>query len=149
MSITPTIFRFRSLADLDTVSIKLLEMGKHIPIWLFQGHMGAGKTTLIKSLCKNLEVTSVVHSPTFALVNEYITVNEDVIYHFDFYRIRDEVEALDIGVEEYLDSGNLCFVEWPEKIESLWPQQYLLLNLHMEENEERILKVEEIESPDL
>ena len=149
MSITPTIFRFRSLADLDTVSIKLLEMGKHIPIWLFQGHMGAGKTTLIKSLCKNLEVTSVVHSPTFALVNEYITVNKDLIYHFDFYRIKDEVEALDIGVEEYLDSGNLCFIEWPEKIESLWPQQYLLLNLHMEENEERILKVEEIESPDL
>ena len=142
MSLTPVIFRFKELADLDTITSELLKIGKNTPIWLFQGHMGAGKTTLIRSLCENLGVTSVVHSPTFALVNEYITTEKKIIYHFDFYRIKDETEALDIGVEEYFDSGDFCFVEWPEKIESLWPLHYLLLDLHLEENGERVLKAE-------
>lgn len=144
MNTIPAIFRFKELADLDAVSVKLLEIGNQVPVWLFQGHMGAGKTTLIKSLCKVLDVTSMVHSPTFALVNEYITTDKKVIYHFDFYRIKNEIEALDIGVDEYLDSGNFCFIEWPDKIKSLWPAQYLLLNLQTEENGERILKVEAI-----
>ncbi|WP_221390766.1 tRNA (adenosine(37)-N6)-threonylcarbamoyltransferase complex ATPase subunit type 1 TsaE [Dyadobacter sp. NIV53] len=142
MSLTPVVLRFKELADLDTVASELLKIGKNTPIWLFRGHMGAGKTTLIRSLCKNLDVTSVVHSPTFALVNEYITTNKKVVYHFDFYRIKDETEALDIGIEEYFDSGDFCFVEWPEKIESLWPLHYLLLELNLEESEERVLKVE-------
>ena len=142
MNTTPAIFRFTELAELDTVANGLLEIGKNTPIWLFQGHMGAGKTTLIKSLCKNLGVVTLVHSPTFALVNEYITTDKKIVYHFDFYRINDEMEALDIGVEEYFDSGNFCFIEWPEKIESLWPMEYLLINLQMEENGIRILTAE-------
>ena len=142
MSLTPAVFRFKELADLDKVVSKLLEIGNNTPIWLFQGHMGAGKTTLIRSLCENLGVTSVVHSPTFALVNEYITTGKKTVYHFDFYRIKDETEALDIGIEEYFDSGDFCFIEWPEKIESLWPLHYLLLDLHLEENGERVLKAE-------
>jgi len=142
MSLTPAVFRFKELADLDKVASGLLEIGKNTPIWLFQGHMGAGKTTLIKSLCENLGVASLVNSPTFALVNEYITTNKKVVYHFDFYRLKDEIEALDIGIEEYFDSGNFCFVEWPEKIASLWPLHYLLLDLQADENGERVLKAE-------
>jgi len=137
-----TIFRFRELSELEPVSNALLEIGKNTPIWLFLGHMGAGKTTLIKSLCDRLSVTTAVHSPTFTLVNEYITSDKKIVYHFDFYRIKDEIEALDIGVEEYFDSGNFCFIEWPEKIEGLWPLQYLLLELNLDENGSRILKAE-------
>lgn len=138
------IFRFKELSDLDGVSDKLLKFGREFPIWFFEGHMGAGKTTLIKALCKNLGVTSMVHSPTFSLVNEYITSDRLTIYHFDFYRIMDEVEALDIGVEEYFDSGDFCFVEWPQKIEGLWPLEYLLLHLSLNEDGERELVVEKV-----
>ena len=144
MNTAPTIFRFKNLADLTNVSRDLLELGRNTPVWLFEGHMGAGKTTLIKSLCENLGVTSSVHSPTFALVNEYICEDKSIIYHFDFYRIKEETEALDIGVEEYFDSGNFCFVEWPGNIGSLWPLHYLYLNLNLEENGERVLRAEEI-----
>ncbi|TDE16428.1 tRNA (adenosine(37)-N6)-threonylcarbamoyltransferase complex ATPase subunit type 1 TsaE [Dyadobacter psychrotolerans] len=144
MNTAPTIFRFKDIKDLADVSRELLRLGKNIPVWLFEGHMGAGKTTLIKSLCETLGVTSSVHSPTFALVNEYICTDKSIVYHFDFYRIKDETEALDMGVEEYFDSGSFCFVEWPGKIESLWPLHYLLLNLNLEENGERILSAEEI-----
>jgi len=144
MKTSPTIFRFNNLTDLGHVSGELLELGKDIPVWLFEGHMGAGKTTLIKSVCETLGVTSSVHSPTFSLVNEYICTDKRIVYHFDFYRIKDETEALDMGVEEYFDSGNFCFVEWPGKIDSLWPLHYLSLTLNMEENGERVLKAEEI-----
>ncbi|MCE7040871.1 tRNA (adenosine(37)-N6)-threonylcarbamoyltransferase complex ATPase subunit type 1 TsaE [Dyadobacter sp. CY312] len=144
MSAATTVLRFRELTELESVSARILEFGKHIPIWLFQGHMGAGKTTLIRSLCKTLGVTSSVHSPTFSLVNEYISADKKVIYHFDFYRIKNEVEALDIGVEEYFDSGDFCFVEWPSKIEGLWPEHYLLINLSLQENGVRVLEAEEI-----
>lgn len=138
------VFRFKELSDLDEVSEGLLKFGKAFSIWFFEGHMGAGKTTLIKALCKNLGVTSMVHSPTFSLVNEYISNRQQTIYHFDFYRIKDEMEALDIGVEEYFDSGDYCFVEWPQKIEGLWPLEYLLLNLELDETGARVLRAEKI-----
>jgi tRNA threonylcarbamoyladenosine biosynthesis protein TsaE len=137
-------FRINELTELDAISMRLLEVAKDSRVWLFSGHMGAGKTTLIKSLCKCLGVSSVVQSPTFALVNEYIGDEEQIIYHFDFYRIRYETEALDMGVEEYFDSGGFCFVEWPEKIESLWPERYLHLVLNLNEEGHRTLEVEEI-----
>jgi tRNA threonylcarbamoyladenosine biosynthesis protein TsaE len=138
------MLRFKELADLDSVSQSLIEVGRNVPVWLFNGHMGAGKTTLIRSVCQHLGVTSVVHSPTFSLVNEYITAEDQTIYHFDFYRIKDETEALDMGVEEYLDSGAFCFIEWPEKIESLWPLHYLSITIHTEESGERLLRAQEI-----
>lgn len=90
-------------------------------IALFYGEMGAGKTTLIKEILKELKVTDNVSSPTFSLVNEYQTKNNKKIYHFDFYRINTEEEALDIGIEEYFYSNNLCLIEWPDKIENLLP----------------------------
>lgn len=137
----PTIFRFKELADLDAVSMELLKIGKDSPVWLFHGQMGVGKTTLIKSLCKQLGVRTVVQSPTFALVNEYLSESQQTIYHFDFYRIKHETEALDMGIEEYFDSGNYCFVEWPDKIDSLWPLKYMDININLEENGERCLEI--------
>lgn len=138
------IFRFKELSELDSISTELLRIGKDVPVWLFNGNMGAGKTTLIKSICKQLGIKSLVQSPTFALVNEYLSESQQIVYHFDFYRIRHETEALDMGVEEYLDSGNHCFVEWPEKIQSLWPSHYLNLTLNLGGEGERILEVTEI-----
>ena len=136
----PVTIHFSTLDELEKVSSDLFELGKDTPVWLFEGHMGAGKTTLIRALCKYLDVGSNVHSPTFSLVNEYVAEGNPV-YHFDFYRIKDETEALDMGIEEYFDSGAYCFVEWPGKIESLWPATYLYLNLRADENGMRILEV--------
>ena len=139
----PTTIHFKELDELQAVSSQLLQIGKDRPVWLFEGHMGAGKTTLIKALCQHLGVRTHVQSPTFSLVNEYES-DKEVIYHFDFYRIKDETEALDMGVEEYFDSGSFCFVEWPGKIESLWPMQYLMLHLSADESGMRILEVRKV-----
>lgn len=99
---------------------------------LFFGDMGAGKTTLIKAICRQLGVADEVSSPTFALVNEYQSGNGTPIYHFDLYRLTAEEEALDFGVDEYLDSGCLCLVEWPEKILNFLPHNFgvILLKNH-------------------
>ena len=90
---------------------------------LFNGEMGIGKTTLIKKLCIILGVEGTTNSPTFSLVNEYQTHDNQIVYHFDCYRLKTEVEALDMGIDDYLYSGNWCFIEWPEKIESLIPEK--------------------------
>ena len=90
-------------------------------IWLFYGTMGSGKTTLIKALVKLLSLADVANSPTFSIVNEYQSRKGTPIYHFDFYRIKKEEEALDLGIDDYFYSDNYCFVEWPEKIENLLP----------------------------
>jgi tRNA threonylcarbamoyladenosine biosynthesis protein TsaE len=92
-------------------------------IILFNGEMGVGKTTLIKQLCKSLGVQDATSSPTFSLVNEYYTNDNQIVYHFDFYRLNKETEALDMGVDDYLYSGNWCFIEWSEKIASLLPEE--------------------------
>ncbi|MCF0202199.1 MAG: tRNA (adenosine(37)-N6)-threonylcarbamoyltransferase complex ATPase subunit type 1 TsaE [Bacteroidaceae bacterium] len=96
----------------------------------FYGKMGAGKTTFIKALCDELQVTDVVNSPTFAIVNEYTSgINGAPIFHFDFYRIKRIEEVYDIGYEEYIESGNLCMIEWPELIEELLPQDCLRIKI--------------------
>lgn len=94
--------------------------------------MGAGKTTLIKELCRALGVISTVQSPTFSIVNEYSTHEGHLVYHFDCYRLRNEAEAFDIGIEEYFDSGDYCFIEWPERIMSLWPARYYRVQLSVD-----------------
>lgn len=112
------------LAALPAVAAALVKEFNTYRVWLFHGEMGAGKTTLIKELCRTLGVHDTMSSPTFSIVNEYETHTGDKIFHFDFYRIRSEAEAYDIGTEEYFYSGHYCFVEWPEKIPGLLPDAY-------------------------
>ena len=96
------------------------EMGDST-IFAFNGSMGAGKTTFIKAICEELGVVDVINSPTFAILNEYRTADDASIYHFDFYRIKNSQEALAIGLEEYLESGSLCLIEWPDRVADLLP----------------------------
>jgi tRNA threonylcarbamoyladenosine biosynthesis protein TsaE len=114
-----TEFREVSLADLGSVAKALLEAARGVNLWLLYGEMGSGKTTLVKEFCRQLNVLDPIHSPTFSIVNEYETASGGRVYHFDFYRIKNETEAFDLGAEEYFASGHPCFIEWPEKIPSL------------------------------
>jgi tRNA threonylcarbamoyladenosine biosynthesis protein TsaE len=111
-----------TLSEIETVATNLLP---HLTskVILVNGEMGAGKTTMIKSLCKALNSPDLVSSPTFSLINEYRTTNNEPLYHFDCYRIESEEEAYDFGAEEYLHSGHLCFIEWSENITSLLPEK--------------------------
>ncbi len=129
---------------LDNVAQQLLNefQSLNIKVWRFDGQMGAGKTTLIAHLMKNLEVDDHVSSPTFSIVNEYLSQKEGTIYHFDFYRIEDESEAFDIGTEEYLYSGNWCFLEWAEKIENLLPESIGVLKLEITPDHQRLITIE-------
>jgi len=115
------IFECRSLEELDAIAEKIIAELNDYSIIALYGAMGAGKTTLIKSVCKKLGVKDAVTSPTFAIMNEYIA-GENPVYHFDFYRINSENEAFDLGYENFFYSGNYCFIEWPEKIKNLLPE---------------------------
>lgn len=106
---------------------------------LFHGEMGAGKTTLIKALAKSLGVEGPTSSPTFSLVNEYQTIDNKLLYHFDMYRLKNETEALDMGIDEYLYSGNWCFIEWAEKIPNLIPETHSIVEIKLVSNGKRTL----------
>lgn len=108
------------LTELDAAAAQLIQHFKDNRVFLFYGNMGAGKTTFVNAICKELGVIDSTSSPTFSIVNEYHS-SIGTIYHFDFYRLKTEEEALDLGYEEYFYSGNYCFVEWPEKIPNLLP----------------------------
>lgn len=129
-----------SLAEINQVAHKILAQNLEKVI-LFEAEMGTGKTTLIKELCKALQVEDNISSPTFSLVNEYHTKDGQTIYHFDFYRLKTEEEALDFGVEDYLYSGNFCFLEWSEKIPNLIPDQHTLITIKTLENGNRELEI--------
>ena len=112
-------YQAKTLCDLKVIATELQnEFGTHRVI-AFYGEMGVGKTTLIKELCAQLGVEDIPNSPTFSIVNEYLTQKGATLYHFDFYRIEEEEEVYDLGYEDYFYSGNYCFVEWPEKIMNL------------------------------
>lgn len=134
-------FECKSLEELPAVAKQLAETGKLNGIVAFYGTMGAGKTTLIKAICQQLGVDENVSSPTFSLVNEYMTDNGETIYHFDFYRIKNIEEALDMGVEEYFGSGNLCLIEWPEKIEQLLDVGHTVIRIDTSGNH-RIISIQ-------
>ena len=101
-------------------------------VFAFDGKMGAGKTTFIKAVCEELGVEDVINSPTFAIVNEYVDGKGEPIYHFDFYRIKNLQEVMDIGYEDYVYSGNVCFMEWPELIENLLPDDAVKVTIEEE-----------------
>ncbi|EZH75457.1 hydrolase [Aquimarina atlantica] len=126
-----------TLQDLPDVAEKIISnvAGKII---LFNARMGVGKTTLIKEICKHLGVEDIISSPTYSLVNEYES-NDGIIYHFDFYRIKEEEEAYQIGFEEYLDSDAWIFIEWPEKVSGLLPENSINITINLLDNEKRIL----------
>lgn len=128
-----------SLNELDEAARLIIENHKSSRIFAFFGEMGAGKTTLIKAICKYLKVKQTVNSPTFSIVNEYDTEQGKRIFHFDFYRIKKIEEVYDIGYEEYFYSDNYCFIEWPEKIESLLPEEHIAVKIVLEGNNRKIL----------
>ena len=129
-----------SLDEIDYVAQKIISENPKKVI-LFHGDMGVGKTTLIKTLAKQLGVSEATSSPTFSLVNEYQTINSQLVYHFDFYRLNKEMEALDMGVEEYLYSGNWCFIEWAEKIPNLIPEEHSVITIQLLPDGRRSLKL--------
>ena len=119
-----------SIEQLNLVAKQILEQNPS-KVLLFNGEMGAGKTTLIKKLCENLGVNEPTSSPTFSLVNEYEANNNQLVYHFDFYRLNNEVEALDMGIDDYLYSSNWCFIEWAEKIPNLIPETHSVITISL------------------
>ena len=124
-----------SLENIHEAAKKFIAAMGDNTVFAFYGKMGAGKTTFIKAVCEELGVTDVINSPTFAIVNEYRSdENGELIYHFDFYRIKTLEEVYDMGYEDYFYSGALCFIEWPELIEELLPGD--AVSVHIDENED-------------
>ena len=132
-----------TLNELAGSAPKIISYADTNKIFLFYGDMGAGKTTLIKSLCAAVGVTDEVTSPTFSIVNEYESL-EGPVFHFDFYRLKDFNEALDMGYEEYFYSGNYCFIEWPEKIANLIPDSFTSVRIQVTDATNRQITVENI-----
>ena len=128
-----------TLDHIDDIANLLIQEAGDQKVWIFKGEMGAGKTTLIKSLAKALEVADSVSSPTFGIVNEYQTKAKGLLYHFDFYRLDDPMEALDIGIEEYFYSGNYCWLEWAEKIAPFLPERFFHIELALASETGRML----------
>ena len=127
-----------SLEEINEVAQQILNQNPNKVI-LFHGEMGVGKTTLIKNLAKKLGVTEATSSPTFSLVNEYQASNKLLVYHFDFYRINTETEAMDMGVDDYLYSNNWCFIEWADKIPNLIPDSHSVITISLQADGKRIL----------
>ena len=129
-----------SLTEINYISKKISKQLNN-QIVLFKGPMGSGKTTLIKSICKYLNFNDNISSPTFSLVNTYENSRNNIIYHFDLFRIKNLEEALDIGIEEYLDSGNKCFIEWPEIINELLDFKFTTIEMSVVDDNKRRIKI--------
>ena len=135
------ILKIPTLSSLPSAAQQFAAAMGDRTIFAFYGQMGSGKTTFIRALCEALGVTESVNSPTFAIVNEYLSGTGNPIYHFDFYRIKSLQEALDIGLEDYLYSGHLCLIEWPEYIEKLLPEETVRVAIEEQEDGSRIVKM--------
>ncbi len=128
------IYTCQSPDELHPVAARLIEAYGDKRIFAFHGEMGAGKTTFIKTICEYLNVTDTVSSPTFAIVNEYLTDGTGSVFHFDLYRIKSWTEMLEIGYEDYFYSGNYCLMEWPEKIVNLLPEDTVHVNIEVSDD---------------
>lgn len=129
-----------SIDNIDFAAARLLKEFEGKKIFAFFGEMGAGKTTFIQALCRKLNVIEVVNSPTFTIVNEYHTENNNTIFHFDFFRIKKIEEVFDFGYEDYFYTDNYCFIEWPELIEEILPDNAVLIKITVDRAGTRILE---------
>ncbi len=132
-------FIVKNIKDLDSVSAQLIKSYPTDKLFIFEGQMGSGKTTLIKIICKQLGVIDTTSSPTFSMINEYRTEKGSKIYHMDFYRIKNLEEVYDMGYEDYFYSDNYCFIEWPEKIAELLPENAVHVNICLQGVERLII----------
>lgn len=139
---------YRDLSELETVAEQIIKFAKEqtkpTNIWVFDGEMGAGKTTLIKEIGQQMGIVDTIQSPTYSIVNEYQNVSGDAFYHFDFYRLKNETEALDMGYEEYFYDNSYCFIEWASKIPSLMPENYLKIAIILQ-SDYRIIELTQYE----
>jgi tRNA threonylcarbamoyladenosine biosynthesis protein TsaE len=133
-------FEINALDELSSVAAYLADIAKQHPVITFDAPMGAGKTTLISKICEALQTDEHCSSPTYAIYNEYYSPSVGTIYHFDCYRLKSMEEALDAGIEEILDSGNICLIEWPEKIKKLLPEKCVEVVIKLN-NHQRIITV--------
>ena len=131
--------KIKTLKEINAVAQKFVSQMGDNTVFAFYGKMGAGKTTFIKAICEVLGITDTVNSPTFSIINEYLLPDGNLAYHFDFYRINNISEAVNIGTEEYFYSGNLCFIEWAEKIPEILPENTVKVQIEVLENDERTI----------
>jgi len=129
-----------TLEQIHNTAARLWQEAKQYKVWAFNGEMGAGKTTFVHALCEVLHVTGAVSSPTFAIINEYKSPVAGSIFHMDWYRLKDEEEAIQAGVEDCLYSGSLCLVEWPQKAEGLLPADTLQVHISLVDSQTRKIK---------
>lgn len=134
-------FEIKSIEYIAETAKAFIEATKGKKIFAFYGGMGAGKTTFIKAICEQLGITDIINSPTFAIINEYSLPDEEPVFHFDFYRIKKIEEAFDLGYEEYFYSGHICFIEWPEMIESILPEDCTRVHIEVLPDGKRIIKI--------
>ena len=136
-----TELRINNLEEINSVAKRFIEIVGTRRVFAMYGAMGVGKTTFVKAICQELGVEDTINSPSFAIVNEYHTKEDNIVYHFDFYRIEDVQEAYDFGYEDYFYSQALCFIEWPERIESILPSDVINLNFTEEEDGSRLIQI--------
>jgi tRNA threonylcarbamoyladenosine biosynthesis protein TsaE len=135
-------FHISKLEDLNSVAELIISLIPIHKIFLMQGQMGAGKTTLVNVICSLLKTVEQPSSPTFSIVNTYNSLQIGEVYHFDFYRIKGEREAIESGLDELIYSGKICFIEWSEKIAKLLPNNFVSVHIEMVNEKERIITVE-------
>jgi len=133
-------FTIQSINELSALATQLLELSAPRKVFIFNGNLGAGKTTLIKELCKILNVEEETSSPTYSIVNEY-SAPSGKVYHIDLYRLKSVEETYEIGLEDYLVSENYCFIEWPELAEELLPNHYAIVNIEKNDEENREIEL--------
>jgi tRNA threonylcarbamoyladenosine biosynthesis protein TsaE len=134
-------FICHKIEDLPGIARQIFDYGKKYTIWLLKGEMGSGKTTFITALTQIIGTSDHVSSPSYSIVNEYVSKKGEKLYHFDFFRVKEIDEIFDIGFEEYIDSGNLCLIEWPELVENFLPEKHLIVHINIPDKETRIFNV--------